>query len=77
MPGYGNIHVGVQWRERCEELLDLQLGDAAAATRALKVAASATASGWDLRGPYVQGRPGRRFIYLPWGTVDDGAFTTF
>lgn len=76
-PGCRNIHVGVQRRERCEEFLDLQPGDAAAATRALEATARATASGWDLRGPYVQGRPGGRFICLSWGTVDDGVFTTF
>jgi len=28
----------------------------------------------DLRGPYIQGAPGGRFIYLSWGTVD-GAHT--
>ena len=32
----------------------------------------------DLKGPYVQGRPGARFIYLAWGAVDDdGTFTMF
>ncbi len=30
-----------------------------------------TASGFDLKGPYIQGPPGARFIYLSWGTVDD------
>jgi Family of unknown function (DUF5990) len=33
----------------------------------------------DLRGPYVHGRHGDRFLYLSWGTVDGGAetFTMF
>ncbi|MFE5922292.1 DUF5990 family protein [Streptomyces sp. NPDC056468] len=31
-----------------------------------------------MKGPHVQGRPGARFIYLSWGTVDEfGAFTMF
>jgi hypothetical protein len=30
-----------------------------------------TTSGFDLKGPYLQGPPGTRFIYLFWGTVDD------
>jgi hypothetical protein len=30
----------------------------------------------DVRGPYIQGPRGGRFIYLSWGTVDDaGRFT--
>lgn len=28
-------------------------------------------TGVDLKGPYIQGPPGGRFIYLSWGTVDD------
>jgi hypothetical protein len=32
----------------------------------------------DLKGPYIQGPPGGRFIYLNWGTVDaPGTFTMF
>jgi len=32
----------------------------------------------DLKGPYIQGPPGGRFIYLNWGTVDEsGSFTMF
>lgn len=35
-------------------------------------------AGLDIKGPYIHGRPGGRFIYLSWGTVDDtGAFTMF
>ena len=34
--------------------------------------------GVDIKGPYIQGRPGGRFIYLSWGTVDAaGVFTLF
>jgi hypothetical protein len=39
--------------------------------------AVALTSGTDLKGPYIQGPPGGRFIYLSWGTVDAGSFTLF
>jgi hypothetical protein len=78
MPGYRNIHVGVQRRDRRDELLDLHPGDASGAVWNFEAAAIATTQGSDIRGPYVQGRPGARFIYLSWGTVDDqGTFTMF
>lgn len=35
-------------------------------------------TGIDLEGAYIQGPSGGRFIYLSWGTVDDGErFTLF
>jgi hypothetical protein len=35
-------------------------------------------TGVDLNGPYIEGPPGGRFIYLCWGTVDDEkSFTLF
>ncbi|MEV4561521.1 DUF5990 family protein [Kitasatospora sp. NPDC049285] len=77
-PGYTNIHVAVQRRDRREELFDPQPGDATSAIWTLDCTARATASGIDLNGPYIQGRPGQRFIYLSWGTVDDrGVFMMF
>lgn len=77
-PGYGNIHVGVQRRNRPDELLDLHPGDAESAVWTLECAATASTNGTDLSGQYVQGRPGGRFIYLSWGVVDGaGAFTLF
>ena len=33
--------------------------------------------GVDLKGPYIQGPPGGRFIYLSWGTVDAQTFALF
>jgi hypothetical protein len=73
-PGYRNIHVGVQRKNRREELLDLHAGDAPTAAWTLDCAVDGT----DVRGPYIQGPPGGRFIYLNWGTVDDaGHFTLF
>jgi Family of unknown function (DUF5990) len=44
----------------------------------LECSAAVTAHGVDLNGPYIQGRPGERFIYLSWVTMDDtGTLTLF
>ncbi|BBX94972.1 DUF5990 family protein [Mycobacterium lacus] len=73
-PGYSNIHVAVQRRDRREELLDPHAGDAATAVWTL----DCVLNDGDVRGPYIQGPPGGRFIYLSWGSVDDaGRFTMF
>ncbi|MER5688221.1 DUF5990 family protein [Streptomyces sp. NPDC002205] len=78
VPAYGNIHVAVQRRDRPAELLDPQPGDAASATWTLECTATASPTGTEVKGPYVQDRLGRRFIYLSWGTVDEsGTFTMF
>src|ERR671937_345604 len=66
--GYHDIHVGVQRRDRRDELLGLVRGDAPSATWTLDCKASSLPLGVDLAGPYVQGPAGRRFIYLSWGT---------
>ena len=77
-PGYENIHVGVQRRGRPGELLDLSPGDAPSVEWCLDCDVVETPAGVDLKGPYIQGRPNERFIYLSWGTVDpDGTFTMF
>jgi hypothetical protein len=78
-PGYRNIHVGVQRRDQPTQWLDLQPGDAPAVTWNLDcTAATVTDGSLEVRGPYIQGGPGRRFIYLSWGEVNDtGAFTMF
>ncbi|GCB45421.1 DUF5990 family protein [Kutzneria buriramensis] len=77
-PAYADIHVAVQRRDRPAELLDPQPGDAASATWTLECTATASPTGIDVKGPYVQDRLGRRFIYLSWGTVDEqGRFTMF
>jgi hypothetical protein len=77
-PGYRDIHVGVQRRARPDDLLGLCPGDASAAVWELAAAATMKESGWDLFGPYVQGGPGGRFVYLSWGTVDGaGTFSMF
>ncbi|CAM5734203.1 hypothetical protein SALBM311S_02788 [Streptomyces alboniger] len=77
-PVYGNVHVAVQRRDRPAELLEPQPGDAPSATWTLECTADSSPTGTDVKGPYVQDRLGRRFIYLSWGTVDDaGVFTMF
>jgi hypothetical protein len=77
-PGYRNVHVGVQRRDRRNELLELHPGDVPSAVWTLECSAVSTSAGVDVKGPYIQGRPGGRFIYLSWGTVDaSGAFTLF
>ncbi|MEU6220962.1 DUF5990 family protein [Streptomyces sp. NPDC047022] len=75
---YTGIHVAVPRRGRPDELLDPQPGDAASATWTVPCTAVTSPDGTDVKGPYVQGRPGERFIYLSWGTVDESrAFTMF
>ncbi|MEV6981245.1 DUF5990 family protein [Sphaerisporangium sp. NPDC051017] len=77
-PGYGNVHVGVQGRVRREEILGLHPGDAPEALWTLECEARHIPVGVDIRGPYVHGRPGGRFFYLAWGTVDgSGGFAMF
>jgi len=76
--GYHNIHVGVQRRGRPDELLDVVPGDAPYATWTIECTVIPTPTGVDIRGSYIQGPPGGRFIYLSWGTVgDDKNFTLF
>ncbi len=72
-PGYSNIHVGVQAKKRPDELLNLTPGDAAEAVWTF----DCSVDGTDVRGPYIQGPPAGRFIYLSWGTVDGDSFNMF
>lgn len=48
------------------ELLDPQPGDAARAAWTLECTVKPLPAGVDLLGPYVQGGPGARFVYLSW-----------
>ncbi|MEU2245602.1 DUF5990 family protein [Streptomyces sp. NPDC019224] len=76
--GFTNVHVGVQRKDRPDELLGLHPGDAAGARWTLDCTAAADAEGVTVQGPYVQNRLGGRFVYLSWGTVDDnGLFSMF
>jgi hypothetical protein len=74
--GHTGVHVAVQRRDRPDELLDPQPGDAERAAWTLDC--KVTDDG-DVRGRHIQGRrAGERFIYLNWGTVDEpGSFRMF
>ncbi len=77
--GHHGIHVAVQRRGKPGELLGLTPGDAPAVSWTLEAVMTPSPDGVaDLKGPYIQGPPGGRFIYLNWGTVDrPGEFTMF
>ena len=76
--GHHNIHVAVQGRKGAQDLLGLTPGDATRAVWQLDCEVVKAPPGADLRGPYIQGGPGRRFIYLSWGVVNDaGGFRMF
>ncbi|WP_234329909.1 DUF5990 family protein [Streptomyces viridochromogenes] len=78
VPAYANIHVAVQRRDRPAELLEPHPGDAPSATWTLECTTSSSPTGTEIKGPYVQDRLGRRFVYLSWGRVDEaGTFTMF
>jgi len=64
---YENVHVGVQRRR---DVVDLVPGDASDAEWNLTVDTVTKDGALDLRGPFVQGKRGDRFLYLSWGTVD-------
>jgi hypothetical protein len=70
----GNVHVGVQ---RKAEVVDRVPADAPAATWELDVASRDIDGLLDVGGPWVHGRPGARFLYLSWGTVEGDLFTMF
>ncbi len=73
---HDNIAVGIQ---RKQEVVDLHAGDEPAVRWSLDVETRQDGNGAvDPRGPYVHGGPGKRFLYLSWGTIGDGgAFTMF
>ena len=70
--GYGDIHVGLQRRNRRDEWLGLTRADAQWVTWKFPCEPRSGPSGFDLRGPYVQGPPAGRFIYLSW-VAENGA----
>jgi len=73
-----NIHVGLQSRTTQHDLLGLHPGDATSAEWTIPATITSSADGTDIKGPHIQGRPGSRFIYLSWGSVDDtGTFSMF
>jgi hypothetical protein len=76
--GHPNIHVAVQRRNKPDELWGTVRGDAAGVEWELDCTATPRASGVRLQGPFLQGGPDGRFIYLSWGVVEAGGrFTMF
>jgi hypothetical protein len=71
---HGNVHVGVQ---RKAEVVDRVPADASAATWQLEVTSREVDGLLDVGGPWVHGRPGARFLYLSWGTVNGEVFAMF
>ena len=70
----GNVHLGVQ----CKAEVIARVGAGApAATWEFEVTSREVDGLLDVGGPYVHGRPGARFLYLSWGTVDGAAFAMF
>jgi hypothetical protein len=65
--GHTAVAVGVQ---RGREVVEVQPADAAEVAWAFEVADVRDRDGApDVRGPFVHGRPGGRFLYLSWGGV--------
>jgi Family of unknown function (DUF5990) len=70
--GYDGIMVAVQRRNKPAELIGLTPGDAPSAVWDLDCAVTRTETGTDVRGPFIQGPPGARFVYLSW-VYSDGS----
>jgi hypothetical protein len=63
--GYENIHVGVQ---RGKEIVGVTPATEPSAAFAFEVTVH---NDGDVRGPWVQGKRGDRFVYITWGTSSD------
>jgi hypothetical protein len=70
----GHVHVGVQ---RKAEVVDRVAADAPAASWEFEITSREVDGLLDVGGPWVHGRPGARFLYLSWGTVDGAEFGMF
>lgn len=75
--GHHNIHVAVQGRKGAQDLLDPVPADTGSAVWELRCDVVAGPPAVDLRGPQIQGPPGRRFVYINWGTVDGDGWRMF
>ena len=70
----GNVQVGVQ---RKAEVVERVPVTAERADWELEVASREVDGLLDVGGPWVHGRPGARFLYLSWGSVDGESFAMF
>ncbi len=70
----GNVHVGVQ---RKAEVIERFPASGDRALWEFDVTSREVDELLDVGGPFVHGRPGARFLYLSWGTLDADTFTMF
>jgi Family of unknown function (DUF5990) len=76
--GHHNIHVAVQGRRGQQDLYGPVAADVSSVVWELRGDVASPPPSLDLRGPQIHGGPGRRFIYVTWGVVDDtDVFTMF
>ena len=68
------VHVGVQ---RKAEVVSRVPASADGAVWDLEVGGREVDGLLDVGGPFVHGRPGARFLYLSWGSVDGARFAMF
>ncbi len=68
------VHVGVQ---RQASVVSMFPASAEAVTWDLSVSSHEVDGLLDVGGPWVHGRPGARFLYLSWGSVDGERFDMF
>ena len=77
-PGYADVQVGIQRRNRPGDVVDRYASDSPDVVWTFDATVAPAPNGLDVRGPFIQGGPAQRFIYLSWGTVDPGGtFTMF
>src|SRR6185436_6689306 len=69
-----DVHVGVQ---RKAEVVDRVPVSAESAVWDLDVTGREVDGLIDVGGPFVHGRPGARFLYLSWGSVEGDGFAVF
>ncbi|MCX4728446.1 DUF5990 family protein [Streptomyces sp. NBC_00963] len=73
-----DIHVGVQAKDRPQEVAAPHAGDLPSARWTLECTTAPGPDGTVIAGPYIQNRFGGRFVYLSWTTADeDGTATMF
>ncbi len=72
-----DVHVGMQRGRAADDVVDAVPADAEVAVWTFEVTTLDRDGTPDLRGPFVHGGPGARFLYLSWGTLDGSAFTMF
>jgi hypothetical protein len=76
-PGHRDIQVGVQRRNRPSDVVDWFDGRAATAEWTFDCTVQGAGSPPDITGPYVQGGPGGRFIYLTWAAPTSTGWSMF